>query len=268
MLYENLVSLLFQFHLVPRYLEAEALNLQRRLLEEEEEEERQEAERALEKAAARQRKKEQQKAAKLRQKEGALAGSARQQDGPTSPPPKLPEVREEDRQPAATVLPGTGGVERAEEAKMMVAKQEEETPQKAEKLAVAESNAEKDLSPSRPVLLPEEEEEEEVPPGLFPHLAPPEERLLQDHVPVPPSPLLTDPLPTNELTGEAPASVPATWFDKIILGKHTDPVLDSLWSPLAPSVINSRQGPAGGLIDSVLESPPGFPSPWSPFASY
>ena len=268
MLYENLVSLLFQFHLVPRYLEAEALNLQRRLLEEEEEEERQEAERALEKAAARQRKKEQQKAAKLRQKEEALAGSARQQNGSTSPPPKLPEVREEDRQPAATVLPETRGAGSTEEATMMVAKQEDETRQKAEKLAVAKSSAEKDLLPSRPVLLPEEEDE--VPPGLFPHLAPPEERL-QDHAhaPVPPSPLLADhPAPTNELTGEAPASVPATWFDKIILGKRADPVLDSLWSPLAPSVINSRQSPAEGLIDSILESPPGFSSPWSPFASY
>lgn len=226
-LYEQLASLLFQFHLVPRYLEAEAIARQRKLLEEEEAKEQLEKERADTRAAARLRKKEKQKAAKKKQQEEANMVE------------ETPKVNAEPFQ----------DLDHAPLDPVIISEAVEQVVPDPIDMSMDKSNASDDLIDQAPPpglthSLPDEPSiVDDLPPGLSPHLG---------------TPPLLSPASSGILTGEAPPDIPATWFDKILQGPLGDASLESLWSPLATSVRPSPPPPS--------EMPPGFGGQgWSPF---
>ncbi|PJF17062.1 hypothetical protein PSACC_03131 [Paramicrosporidium saccamoebae] len=228
-LYENVASLLFQFHLVPRYLEAEALARQQRLLEEEEERERVERERAEQKLKVKQRKKEKQKAAKKKSLQEKL-------DAETDMDTGIDAVTGVDTDAGADL--GT------------------DVAAKAAEIINATTLAEESVHEGS------EMSEEELPPGL--EELPPGLKALDGALSGSTEAdskitVITDLNTTRseppglgvELTGEAPSDIPPTWFDKILNGPTLHPV--ALWSPLATS-------------QQKEDLPPGFATPvWSPF---
>jgi hypothetical protein len=239
-LYERLASLLFQFHLVPRYLEKEALERQKRLLEEEEEEEKREKERAEVKAAAKQRRKERQKEAKKKLKEEQEQALRVAEDDTIVIMDEGLEVKVEIEKDSIFKVK-----EVAKDNNDDDGEEDEVEPVSVEMENFFET-------PKEPIINDTEVDTcgEDVPPGLdFPSsclsvesVSSPLESYDSGH---PPPGLSNQHLTPRELSGEAPVNLPATWFDQI-LGP-------SLWSPLATSKLE--------------DGPPGFGfAAWSPFA--
>lgn len=257
-LYERFASLLFQFHLVPRYLEAEALARQRRLWEEEEEAERLEKERAEAKLLAKQRKKERVRAAKEeaeRLRLEAEAGERRrlEEERQRLEEEKRRRAEEQRRMDEQRRLEDIKRIEREEEERRRAA--EEEHRRRMEEQARLDEEAEErkreearklteslqlqtPMRPAPPVpsapafidrpspLLPpglEEEEEEAPPPGLATASTS--------------GAAITTVFPSSALS--PPPEVTSTWFDKILqgplIGDGATP-LSSLWSPVSASL--------------------------------
>lgn len=267
-LYQNFASLLFQFHLVPKYLESEALARQRRLIEEEEEEERKEKERAEQRLMARQRKREEKRLIKIKAEEEAAAAAKlaeeeaklkeeekRKQRMQAKEEKRLADLRRKElnkteavrvkESPKETIIKDDHKMS-LHENKSEQEDDDEKTRSKNEKSIAEHVNVLQDL----PELMTNQSTTEsmsmddEAPPGLL-------------------SASLSAPNVSVTLSGEMPPNIPKTWFDSILTGPIIDTTL-KIWSPIAPTLKRFS-------TDNNTEMPPGFVPPsgstpgWSPF---
>lgn len=254
LLYEHLASLLFQFHLVPRYLEADALERQQRLLEEEEEQERLERERAEQKLLAKQRKREKAKAAKKAKKlaleEASVEDSSATNEGAEAKwtgdadatDTINDEVNDDDEKAGndkgSNIIDGSS-------LEALGPNEDAGAQETGNDVHIQDDNRESDqhaVDDGSNETREYGDEDDEVPPGLVSSFAS-LENLDPDDALGPESTALRVEQPSN-ISGEAPIGLPSTWFDQI-LGQ-------SLWSPLAT---------ASKLGD---ELPPGFSDVYSP----
>lgn len=268
-LYQNLASLLFQFHLVPKFLEAEAIARQRKLLEEELEMEKRDKERQEQKRLAKQKKKEKQRAAKSAMANVAFTEPVMGGDGGGASEGQDEAGKMVDVE-ATVDIPDDPHLPSGDEE---IAVSERETVESGDDAIVGEVNFGD----------PQKLDDFEAPPGL--ELSPLSELPEKEAVHT-----------TEILSGERPQDVPMTWFDKILgsgiafgnlnmASRTSSTSIESLWTPLS-----LRLSPHEGVDPLVMPSavteeddgdsmlPPGFAEPavaavvpnsarsrWSPF---
>lgn len=250
-LYEKFASLLFQFHLVPRYLEAEALARQRRLWEEEEEAERLEKERAETKLLAKQRKKERARAAKEEAERLRLEAEAEERRRLEEERQRLEEEKrrraeEQRRMDEQRRLEEVKRIEREEEERQRVAEERRRNEEQAKLAKEKEEGLEREEARKLGEQMQIQMQAQIGVVSQVPSASAPIDRTSP---PLLSPPGLEDEAPPGLTTATAavfpsstfspPPEVTSTWFDKILegplIGDGATP-LSSLWSPVSASL--------------------------------